>query len=108
MPPRKPVPQDPVTQYFISESLNRMARQEQMVRNSAIDFRWFLMPKLIIPNIPNHYEGSGFEVDVTATQIIVRSKTESTQTRERKQEEKASSEKKSPFGPIITRLLYGK
>ena len=62
------------------------------------------MSKLIIPNIPNHYEGSGFEVDVTATQIIVRSKLESMQTREARQE-KVAVRKSSTFGPLTSKLL---
>jgi hypothetical protein len=32
------------------------------------------MPKLVLNNIPGHYEGSGFEVDITAHQVIVRSR----------------------------------
>jgi hypothetical protein len=35
--PKKPGKPDAATQYFVSESLNRYARQEQMVRMSAIE-----------------------------------------------------------------------
>ena len=31
------------------------------------------MSKLIINNFPGHYEGSGFEVDVSTQQIVIRS-----------------------------------
>ena len=33
-----------------------------------------LMPKLIIPNQLGHFEGSGFEVDISQHQIVVRTK----------------------------------
>lgn len=32
------------------------------------------MPKLIIPNQLGHFEGSGFEVDISQHQIVVRTK----------------------------------
>ena len=32
------------------------------------------MPKLIIPNQLGHFEGSGFEVDISQHQVVVRTK----------------------------------
>ena len=32
------------------------------------------MPKLVLNNVPGHYEGSGFEVDINSQQIIIRTK----------------------------------
>jgi hypothetical protein len=62
------------------------------------------MSKLSIPNQPGHYEGSGIEVNVFATQIVVTTHLESTQTREVKQE-KVAAKKSSTFGPLTSKLL---
>jgi hypothetical protein len=58
------------------------------------------MSKLVIPNIPNHYEGSGFEVDVTPMQIIVRNKNEP----ERKEQQR-ERQRDPAIGPVSSGIL---
>jgi hypothetical protein len=63
------------------------------------------MSKLVIPNVPNHYEGSGFEVDVTNNQIIIRTKGPEP---ERFHKERQKPQQQDPvIGPISTMLLKG-
>jgi hypothetical protein len=60
------------------------------------------MSKLIIQNIPGHYEGSGFEVDVNMAQIVIRSKGPEP---ERFHKDQPRPQRNPAIGPVSSGIL---
>jgi len=63
------------------------------------------MSKLIIQNIPGHYEGSGFEVDVNMAQIVIRSKGPEPERFHKEQQREKPRQQDPAIGPISSGIL---